>query len=341
MARLTDEEFRAWCQRNKIEPETAAYIQRNRPPEPLRKVRGRASNVSGRYPGVKMGLSIQFESQHVELWGIYSMERDDDVLEMYDQPARIQLHYHARSGRKTSPWHTPVFLVLRRDGAAFEKWKKASSLDKLADTMPERYQHQTTGRWKSPPGEIAARSSGLSSRLRTSAEYHPLYIENLKFLQDFWTHPFHLAPAQEAQVLASLDVYPRVSDAQLVDAHPGLSVDVVMDLAHANCNFYRSLSCFSHELGAGLVVSQRGRSPSSQTPGYSPGNFARFAFPLGPTVVAGAATIVLRPEIGAEFRLPSEHFQHLIASGEMKEVTSRNSLTSPGFRARDRVPCRT
>jgi putative transposase len=96
MARLTDEGFRAWCSRLKIEPETESYIQRIRESEPERKVQSRASNLSGRYPSVKMGFSIQFESQHVELWGIYTMERDSDVLEMYDQPTRIQLHYHAR-----------------------------------------------------------------------------------------------------------------------------------------------------------------------------------------------------------------------------------------------------
>ena len=76
--------------------------------------------MSGCYPSEKMGFSIQFESQHVELWGWYTLERDNDVLEMYDQPTRIQLHSHARSGRKTSPWHPPDFLVLRRDGAGFE-----------------------------------------------------------------------------------------------------------------------------------------------------------------------------------------------------------------------------
>jgi len=170
MTRLTDEEFHTWCQRNKIEPETAPYIQRLRTTPPERKVRGRASNVSGRYPSQKMGFSIQFESQHVELWGCYTMERDEDVLEMYDQPTRIQLHYHARSGRKTSPWHTPDFLVLRKDGAVFEEWKHASSLDTLAVTMPERYQRQAKGGWQCPPGEIAARSLGLSYRVRTSAE---------------------------------------------------------------------------------------------------------------------------------------------------------------------------
>src|SRR5258706_14213994 len=55
MAWLTDEEFHAWCQRNKIEPETATYIQRLRIASPERKVRGRASNVSGRYPSQKQG----------------------------------------------------------------------------------------------------------------------------------------------------------------------------------------------------------------------------------------------------------------------------------------------
>ena len=92
--------------------------------------------------------------------------------------------------------------------------------------MPERYQRQASGGWRCPPGEQAAQAFGLSYRVRTSAEYHPLYIENLKFLQDFWTHPFHLEAEQEAQVLQALSSYPGVSVAQLVSAHSGLSVDV-------------------------------------------------------------------------------------------------------------------
>jgi len=92
---LTTEEFHAWCQRLQVSPETEALITRIRSSPPARKVRGRADNVSGRYPSPKMQRSIQFESQHVELWGCYAMERDDDVLEYYDQPTRFPLHYHA------------------------------------------------------------------------------------------------------------------------------------------------------------------------------------------------------------------------------------------------------
>ena len=237
MVRLTDEEFRAWCQRNNIGQETEAYIQRLRQSEPERRVRSRASNVSGRYPSVKMGCSIQFESQHVELWGIYTMERDSDVLEMYDQPTRIQLHYHARSGRKTSPWHTPDFLVLRRNGAGFEEWKQAFLLDKLAISQPHRYQCHPQGGWKSPPGEQAAQLLGLSYRVRTSAEYHPFYIQNLKFLQDFWTHLFSIEEEQEKLVLESLQAYPGVSVKSLLEAHPSLPVDVIWALLIKQCLF--------------------------------------------------------------------------------------------------------
>ena len=76
---FTDEEFSAWCRRNEIGPETKAYIERIRSSQPVRKVRSRASNVSGRYPSRKMGRTIQFESHHVELYGIYEMEYDDEV----------------------------------------------------------------------------------------------------------------------------------------------------------------------------------------------------------------------------------------------------------------------
>jgi len=77
--------------------------------------------------------------------------------------------------------------------------------------MPERYQRHGSGGWQCPPGEAVANAHGLYYRVRTSAEYHPFYIQNLKFLQDFWTHTCPVDAGQEAQVLAALAVYPGVS----------------------------------------------------------------------------------------------------------------------------------
>src|SRR5947209_12557027 len=152
--RMTPDEFYAWSQRLQFTSETQTLIAAIRSSPPVRRVSGRANNITGRYPSLKMGVSIQFESEHVELWAIYGMERDDDVLEFYEQPSRIPLSYRAKSGRRTTHWHTPDFFVLRRESAGWEEWKPAQSLDTLAVSMPARYQQVGTGQWCCPPGEV-------------------------------------------------------------------------------------------------------------------------------------------------------------------------------------------
>lgn len=99
---------------------------------PSRRVQGRAKNVSGVYPSQKMGLTIQFESHTVELWAIYQMEHDAQVLEFYDQPNPFKIQYQSQTGRKIAHYHTPDFFVLRTDGAAWEEWKPEAQLQKLA-----------------------------------------------------------------------------------------------------------------------------------------------------------------------------------------------------------------
>jgi len=93
---MTPEAFRNWSQHLQLTSETEALIASLRSSRPIRRVSGRANNVTGRYPSPKMGVSIQFESGHVEFWAIYTMERDDDVLEFYEQSSRIPLSYRAR-----------------------------------------------------------------------------------------------------------------------------------------------------------------------------------------------------------------------------------------------------
>ena len=224
---LTDDGFQVWCLQNKIPAETKAYIERIRSSQPVRKVRSRASNISGRYPSRKMGRTIQFESHHVELYGIYEMEYDDDVLEYYDQPIRIQREIRARSGRKTTQWHTPDFFVIRQSSAGFEEWKPVTALDQLAVTMPERYQHEPSGGWPCPPGQSAAQAHGLFYRIRTHAQVHPLVIQNLKFLQDFWIHVYEVPPEQETQVLTLVTTAPGITVRQLTSACDSLPVDVL------------------------------------------------------------------------------------------------------------------
>ena len=227
---MTPEEFHTWSQYLQLSKATEGLIPAIRSSPPVRRVRRRTTNVTGRYPRPTMGRSIQCESEHVEFWAIYGMERDDDVLEFYDQSSRIPLSYRAKSGHKTTQWHTPDFFVLRRASAGWEEWKPAQSLDTLAVSQPARYQHAETGQWHCPPGETYAEQLGLTYRLRSSAEFHPLEIQNLKFLQDFWAHEVPPNAEQEALVLAHIQAHPGLLLSELLAIYPDLAVDVVWTL---------------------------------------------------------------------------------------------------------------
>lgn len=88
---LNSEALETWCKGAGVQPHGRAVIDRIRTSDPARRVGGGRSNVSGRYPSRKMGVTIQFESHRVELAGIYEMEHDAGVLEFYDQPIQIKL----------------------------------------------------------------------------------------------------------------------------------------------------------------------------------------------------------------------------------------------------------
>ena len=83
---------------------------------PVRRVAGGRGNIHGRYPSRKMRRTIQFES-HTELGAIYIMEHDPGVLEYWDQPTKLKLHYLGPSGRRVTNWHLllrdPSFLHRR------------------------------------------------------------------------------------------------------------------------------------------------------------------------------------------------------------------------------------
>src|ERR671934_2399465 len=104
---LSPEAFAAWCERTEVSVQARSLIDHIRSSSPARRVGGGRSNVSGRYPSRKMGVTIQFESHRVELAGIYEMEHDPDVREFYDQAVQIKLKYEGAAGKRLGVLHTP------------------------------------------------------------------------------------------------------------------------------------------------------------------------------------------------------------------------------------------
>src|SRR5258708_376383 len=346
--RMTPEAFHTWSQRLQLSSETEALIASIRESPPVRRVSGRAGNITGRYPSPKMGVSIQFESDRVEFWAIYGMERDEDVLEFYEQSSRIPLSYRAKSGYRTTQWHTPDFFVLRRESAGWEEWKEASSLDTLALEKPARYQLAGTGQWHCPPGEAYAEQLGLIYRLRSSAEFHPLEIQNLKFLQDFWAHEVPPHPEQEALALAHIQAHPGIPLNELLTIYPSLAVDVIWILL-STCRVFTNLSAtllMRHEYVT--LYAEEGQVPKVQQ-----GELAHLSTPLPDAPLAwdgrlwrieGWGEVVqLRPEVGEPLTMSQTEFEHLKQEGSLWVVGSaspspmtpevRQLLTQAGSKA--------
>ena len=124
---LTEQDFAAWVARNWLSEVAQAAIAYIRSSGPSRRVGGGRSNVAGRYPSKKMGVTIQFESHRVELPAIFELEHDCSVLEYYDQVPSIKLDYRSADGKRLRVMHTPDFFVIREDAAGWEqcKWHRA------------------------------------------------------------------------------------------------------------------------------------------------------------------------------------------------------------------------
>jgi putative transposase len=207
-------------QRLGLSDQAQAVIDDVRCSDPARRVRSGRSNVSGRYPSKKMGVTIQFESHRVELAAIYEMEHDIRVIEYFDQPPSIKLLYDSPSGRRMGVMHTPDFFVIRADAAGWEEWKPEEELTRLAEKNLNRYQRDSGDKWWCPPGEAYARALGLNYRVRSAREIDWIFQRNMQFLDDY---------LRTENVLCATTVCERLLG--YLRAAPGLSLEELFRLA--------------------------------------------------------------------------------------------------------------
>jgi putative transposase len=331
---LDPSQFQQWCQRLQLPPTTCDLITRLRTAPPARRVQSRAENVSGRYPSRKMGVTIQFESHTVELWAIYTMEHDPQVLEYLDQPLAFKLRYRSASGRQVAVWHTPDFFVLRADGAGWEEWKTEAHLQELVHTQPQRYQHTAAGGWCCPPGEAYAAPLALTYRVRSSHELHPTYIQNLIFLEDYLFDRV-VAPDLQARVVEVVRHTPGLTLATLLHEVPSVRPDEVyalvgqehlyVDLHAAPLTAHRQVCLY---LDRAMAEAQRlmATSPTRQAWGGPFGPSPRLLSAERPVlwdgrgwtlVNVGDTLTTLWPDVGPPLQLPTPFVLALLDTGVM------------------------
>src|SRR5579859_1387417 len=184
---LNSEQFDQWCQRLNLSEQAKEVVTQIRTNPPARHVQSAAGNVSGTYPSVKMGCSIQFESHRDELPFVYLVEHDKKIIEFYDQPyGQIRLQYrNADNTRNVTTKHTPDFFVLREDRGEWIECKLEEDLIRLVKERPYRYQPRSDGSWSCPPGEAYAEKLGLSYRVFSSKEINWTFYQNMRSLGEY------------------------------------------------------------------------------------------------------------------------------------------------------------
>lgn len=182
---LSDSEFEVWCSQLNLSEAARTLVAQIRASEPVRRVGGGYANVCGRYPSLKMGKTIQFESHKVELPAIEEYEASEDVLEYYDQPIQLKLSFTSTEGRIIRCQHVPDFFVLRRTTVRFEEWKPEKQLVELARKQPKHYCQDADGQWHNPPAETETATYGISYRLRLDSEINWIEYRNRQFLRGY------------------------------------------------------------------------------------------------------------------------------------------------------------
>lgn len=239
---LTESEFNEWSASVELSPQQHTMIQTIRSSPPSRRVRGKVGNVVGRYPSKKMGVVIQFESHRNELALIYEMEYDPDVLEYYDQPPKIKLQYSCLNGRQIGVLHTPDFFVIRSKSAGWSECKTASELEVLASKMPARYQLDSNGKWRCPPGEEFAKKLGFHYFIWSDKEIHWKKQRNLYFLSDYLGVNLEVPTGDIVEVIQIISRSPGIKLSELLEK--GMNADSIYKLI-ADQTVFVDLESFS------------------------------------------------------------------------------------------------
>jgi len=332
---LSPDELLLWYQRAEITQAARAEIDRIRSCSPSRRVGGGSSNVSGRYPSRKMGVTIQFESHRVELAFVREMEHEPDVLGYYDQPPAIPLDYKTAKDRRIRVVHTPDFFVMRRRTAGWEECKTEEELQRLAEKSPGRYCRDEQENWHCPPGEAYARGFCLYYRVRSSLEINWVLQRNLLFLEDYLDTPSAKASQKVREwgvALVSAEPGIRLSEL-LRQAGEGMTRDDIYALIATGGLYVDLGKAPLVEPAAVFVFESRDAAEAYGHIAESPETATKLTIRSGHTITwdgrtwtvvnLGEKTISLLGEDEAFTELPAAVFEQMAKEGRIQGVITR------------------
>jgi transposase InsO family protein len=127
-----------------------------------------------------MALTLETEST-AELDYLVTLEYDNDVLEIWEQPEAVDVSYPDMSGRLHRCTYTPDFLVIRKGAIEVIQVKTECECRALAEGPSQRWE-KMGGKYVDLAAEHAFGAMGLPHRVVTSDETPRVLAENLRLL---------------------------------------------------------------------------------------------------------------------------------------------------------------
>ncbi len=192
-----------------------------------------------------MGGTIQAESRTVEQPWLFQWEHDDEVLEFWDQPTRMQISYQNANGKNQCFDVTFDFLVIRKNKIQLIECKSEEDLKALAVKDSGRWKRDAQGNWTSPPAEAQAKLRGFEFLILTPGQISPVLYQNLIYLSDYTLAGSYEEHNVENQpVLSRIKATLGITMAALLCGNGEVRVDTVLAMI-AHGQIHVDLSCAS------------------------------------------------------------------------------------------------
>lgn len=226
---LSSTEFEAYCKQTKLSAAAVEYVSAVRAGPPSRRVGDSArGNVCARIPSKKIGLTVQAESRTCEAVFVYEAELSVDVIEIWDQPLRLQLRRSKGAKGTHVSTYTPDYLLLRRDGPVLVECKTAKGLDEKLSNKPNEWSH-VEGVPCFIPARVAAEQIGLPHEIYVTDDSASRYLANLEFLHALYLNqPVDISNTACEYVLERLEESPTIYE--LCNARRGPEPAVIYTL---------------------------------------------------------------------------------------------------------------
>lgn len=142
-------------------------------------------STSGRYPTKKLMSTVGFDSGSLELSCFMHMERDRAIVAFFDQAPPLAMRVRDTHGRLRAWYQRPDVLAIREDGAVVIVECKPLEVIRATNERRPGFYVWEDDHWRCPAAEAAARDLGMTYELRTEANFDPVMLRNVHFLETY------------------------------------------------------------------------------------------------------------------------------------------------------------